>query len=212
MATRRLRRRFALTGCALALLIGVGWAAQELRVNQAEQGLATEKSESTRLSSQTHALAPVRGYVATVEKQKRTVQSTMANEVYFSRVLDGFRAAMPTGVNIQSASVTLAAPATTPGAGAPKGTPSPCPGPDPFHTRPVVGCIALSGSADNRGAVGKFVVSLGGSGLFVEPFISTTTTADEDSVMFVGSVGLSRSVFSKRYADLDRLFAQEEAR
>jgi len=46
---------------------------------------------------------------------------------------------------------------------------------------------------------------LGDSALFVEPFISTTTTADGEKVIFTGSVGLSEQVFSNRYADLKRL-------
>ena len=36
--------------------------------------------------------------------------------------------------------------------------------------------------------------------LFVEPFISTTTTGDSDPVTFSGSVGLSEKVYSHRYA------------
>ena len=82
---------------------------------------------------------------------------------------------------------------------------SPCPGPDPFNTRTVIGCITLSGTAANRGSVGEFVIALGDSELFVEPFISTTTTADGEQVTFTGSVGLSEAVFSNRYADLDAL-------
>jgi hypothetical protein len=80
-----------------------------------------------------------------------------------------------------------------------------CPGPDPFNTRVVVGCITLSGSAANRSAVSDLVIGLGDSELFVEPFISTTTTADGEGVTFTGSVGLSERVFSNRYTDLDKL-------
>ena len=43
--------------------------------------------------------------------------------------------------------------------------------------------------------------------LFVEPFISTTTTSDGDVVTFTGSVGLSEKAFSKRYADMEKLLA-----
>ena len=212
IATRRLRRRFVLAGCALSLLIAAGWVVQELRVNQAEGILTVEQVEGARLSSQTQALAPVRVYVATVEQQKLTVQTAMATEVYFSRVLEGLRATTPDGVVAEAVAVTVAppAPVVDPGAAAAAptvGATSACPGPDPFHTLPVVGCIALSGSADTRGVVGEFVINLGGSDLFVEPFISTTTASDGDSVMFTGSVGLSQKVFSERYADLDWLLA-----
>lgn len=220
IATRRLRRRLVLAGCGVSLVVGAGWAVQELRVSHARQVLTIEQAEGGRLGARTRALAPVRAYVAAVEKQKRTVQSAMAGEVYLSRALEGLRSATPTGVNIESLSVTVAAPAPVVGKGGaaaaaavPAKAPglaagaSACPGPDPFHTRQVAGCFTLSGSAANRRAVGDFVITLGRSGLFVEPFISTTTTAAGEGVMFTGSVGMSPSLFSVRYADLDRLLS-----
>ena len=50
-----------------------------------------------------------------------------------------------------------------------------------------------------RSQVGELVTRLGGSDLFVEPFISTTTTGDAQEVTFSGSVGLSAKVYSLRY-------------
>jgi Tfp pilus assembly protein PilN len=232
IATRRLRRQFVAAGCALILIIGAGWAMQALRVNQAEQVLTVAQAEGAGLGSQTRALAPVRAYVAAVENQKRTVQTAMANEVYVSRILEGLRATAPAGVTVQTAAVIVAAPATVAGASAQTGTAvtaaaSDCPGPDPFATRMASGCITLSGSADSRAAVGDFVIRLGRSALFVEPFISTTTatttaaaagtseanaaietvTKTAASVAFTGSVRISPLVLSRRYADLDRLLA-----
>jgi hypothetical protein len=230
LATRRLRQRFTM-GCVLAvLLVTAGWGLQSLRVTQAEQVLRIERAETARLAAETQTLAPVRAFVATVEQQKVTVQTTMAREIYFSRVLESLRAATPAGAGVESAVVTLnpapapapaAAPVTepadpaTPTAEAPTAVPtvpSPCPGPDPFNTRVVVGCITLSGSAVDRRAVGDLVVRLGASKLFVEPFISTTTTADGERVTFTGSVGLSEKVFSNRYADMDKLLLEGTSR
>jgi hypothetical protein len=234
LATRKLRQRFVAAGAVVVLLVAAGWAVQHLRVTQAQQVLSIEQAETARLTSETQALAPVRAYVLGVEHQKQLVQETMANEVYFSRVLDGLRSAAPPGADVETASMTLAPPSASPAAPAgdavnetesgatdssdptaqtaPVPAVSPCPGPDPFNTRVVVGCITLSGSADSRATVGDFVVRLGDSDLFVEPFISTTTTADGKQVMFTGSVGLSKKVFSKRYADIEQLLEQDGLR
>lgn len=207
IAVRRLRQRFLLAACALALVVGAGWAVQHLRAVQANQILTIEEAESGRLTAQTQALAPVRVYVSSVEHQKKTVTETMRREVRFSRILDGLALATPADATVESVAVTLAVPTTpsTDPAAATPGTGSVCPGPDPFQTREVVGCVTLSGSAATRGAVGRLVVNLGDSDLFVEPFISTTTTADGQPVTFTGSVGLARGVLSKRYDDLDSL-------
>lgn len=230
MAVRRLRQRFVAGGVALTLALAAGWGVQHLRVEQAEQVLTIEAAETERLSEETQALAPVRLYVGQVVQQQATVQETMATEIYFSDVLDGLQQASPPGVEVESATVTLAppappeapateTPAEDPEADAPASSPqapasaapmpSPCPGPDPFNTRVVVGCITVSGSAVHREAVGDFVIALGNSKLFVEPFISTTTTADGQDVTFTGSVGLAERAFSNRYANLDDMPSEE---
>lgn len=229
LQTRRLRRRFAVGAAVLALLIGAGWAVQELRIRQAEQVLTVEQAETARLTAETNKLAPVRVYVATVEGQKATVTQTMANEVLTSRILEALKGATPAGATVASVAVTVSPPPPAPvqpepapgdtedGAETPAPPPppapveSPCPGPDPFNTRTVVGCVTLSGTADSRATVGSFVIRLGGERLFVEPFINTTTTAEGDEVSFTGSVGLSEKAVSGRYAELDALL-EEEAR
>jgi hypothetical protein len=195
MAARRLRRRFVVGGIALIVLVGGAWTYQHLRVAEAQKLVAVEQAETSRLSSQTQVLAPVRAFVNGVAVQENTVQSAMVGEIYFSDVLDGVRDATPPGAQLATVAVTLAAP-TDPAAGV---TVSACPGPDPFNTRPVVGCVTLSGTAATRAEVGDMVVQLGHSSLFVEPFIATTTTGETDEVTFSGSVGLSDKVFSKRY-------------
>jgi len=220
IATRHLRQRFSLACLALALVVAAAWGVQHSRVTQAEKELRVERERAQLLTAETGALAPVKVFVASVEQQKATVQETMAREIYFSRLLDALQAATPSGAKVDSAIVALSpepqpapAAATEAGTGAtPPETvvdmPSPCPGPDPFNTLAVVGCVTLSGSAQSRRSVGDLVIGLGDSKLFVEPFISATTSADGTGVTFTGSVGLSERVFSNRYADLDELLEE----
>lgn len=212
IATRRLRQRFLAGAAVLALLIGAGWGVQHLRIGQAQQVLTVEQAETTRLTAETNELAPVRTYVATVGQQKGVVQQAMANEVYLSRVLTGLKNATPGTASVETVTITLSPP---PAAGDPAAAvqvASPCPGPDPFNTLVVIGCVTLSGSADSRASVGDFVVQLGNDRLFVEPFISATTTAEGTDVVFTGSVGLSEKAFSRRYAEIDQLLQTEAGR
>jgi hypothetical protein len=216
LSTRRLRQRFSVGCLALMLVVAAGWGVQSLRINQSQEELTVAQADSGLLAAETQSLAPVATFVAAVAAQKATVQETMTREIYFSSVLDALQAATPSGAQVESAIVALnpvAPPAPAPAPDAEAGTPvaapeavvepSLCPGPDPFNTLNVVGCITLSGSAENRRAVGDLVIGLGDSTLFVEPFITATTSADETGVTFTGSVGLSEKVFSNRYADLD---------
>jgi Tfp pilus assembly protein PilN len=218
IAVRRLRTRFAVGCLVLVSVATAAWGLQMMRVRDAEALLAVETAETSRLTDRTNALQPVKTFVAGVEQQKATVSETMASEIYFSKVLRSMSDAAPSGVVLDSLAVTLAPPAPEPAPAPAKGskdkppaavpaTPSPCPGPDPFQTRPVVGCITVSGTAGSRAAVGALVVALRADASFVEPFISTTTTADATKVTFSGSVGLSKKVYSSRYAKLDQLLS-----
>lgn len=199
-AARRLRHRFLAGGLVVLLLVGAAAGAQHVRANQARKLVAVEQSETSRLTAQTQVLAPVRAFVNGVAVQERTVSGAMADEIYFSEVLRGIRDATPPGAQLGTLAVTLA-PASEAGAtGAPTNA---CPGPDPFNTRVVVGCVQLSGTAGSRAEVGDLVIALGHSKLFVEPFISTTTTGESEGVTFSGSVGLSEKVYSGRYAAPD---------
>lgn len=214
LAVRRLRLRFTAAAGVVVLLVGVAWGIQHLRAGHAERVLTIEQAETARLTAAAAELAPVRTFVVTVDQQKALVSTTMEREVYVSRVLSGLTASTPPGAEFETVAVTIAPPLTPEeeAAAAAAGTGSACPGPDPFNTRVVVGCVLLTGSADSRASVGDLVVNLGNDALFVEPFISTTTTAEGDDVVFTGSVGLSKKAFSDRYADIDTLLAQEARR
>ncbi len=199
LAARRLRQRFVAGGVVLLLLVAGAWTFQHLRVEEANKLVAVERAETTRLTGQTQVLAPVRTFVNGVAVQKSTVETAMANEVYVSDVLDGVRDATPPGAQLTTVAVTIAPTTGADGAAVPAAA-SACPGPDPFNTRTVIGCVMLSGTAGSRAEVGDMVIALGASHLFVEPFISTTTTDDGQAVTFSGSVGLSEKVLSGRYA------------
>ena len=197
-AVRRLRHRFLAGGVVMLLLVAGAWTVQHLRVGEAEKRVAVEQAETSRLVAETQVLAPVRAFVTGVAQQQQTVATAMAEEIYFSEVLDGIRDATPAGADLATVSVTLV-PQTAPED--PAAAANPCPGPDPFNTRVVVGCVQLTGTASSRAEVGQMVIALGDSGLFVEPFISTTTTDEEKVLVFSGSVGLSEKVYSGRYAE-----------
>lgn len=200
MAARRLRHRFVAAGAVLLVLVGAATGVQHARTTEARKLVAVEQSETNRLVAQTQVLAPVRAFVNGVAVQQRTVEGAMADEVYVSEVLGGIRDATPPGAQLATLDITVTPEATGAPGTAAAGDATTCPGPDPFNTRVVVGCVQLSGIAGSRAEVGDMVIALGHSGLFVEPFISTTTTGDTDRVTFSGSVGLSEKVYSGRYA------------
>jgi Tfp pilus assembly protein PilN len=211
IATGRLRLRFIAAGAVLVLLIGVGWAVQYTRIDRTEQALGVEQAQTSRLSAHTKELATVQTYATAVDRQKVLARLAMKREVYLSRALAGLLQATPRGAVVDTIDVTVSAVGAEAAAGA---VPvdgaelSTCPGADPFNTRVVAGCMTLSGTAQSRASVSELVVNLGDDPRFVEPFISTTTTAEGDDLAFTGSVGLSTRTFTRRYSRIDALLAR----
>jgi len=210
LRVHQLRRRFLLAAIVLVAVIALVWAGLRFNLHRANDELRGEDAVTTGLTHQISELTPVRTYVDSVTRRVVTVHGATYDDVAFSRVLAALSAATPADADVQSISVTLASTASDGTAPAPDSAADParglvgstCPGPDPFGTKVVVGCMTIQGTADSRDAVSKLVIALGADGVFVEPFIDTTTTSDATQVTFSGSVGLSPKVFSGRYDSL----------
>lgn len=212
LRVHRWRTRLLAAGVALVLVIGGAWTYQRLALAGAAADLRGEEAVAGQLTREIAALAPVQGYLDGVERRARTVQQAMLSDVDFARVLRELAASVPTGAGIDTLAVDLPAPApeaapalaadgtiTDPARGL--GTTS-CPGPDPFATLVVVGCLSFSGTAADREDVGRLVDALDRSSWFVEPFVTTTTTSDGSPIAFSGSVALDPKVFSARFDEL----------
>ena len=215
LAVRRTRGRFFAATMVLAVLLAGAWSVQHLRVTHARSVLTDAQADTQRLQAAAQELAPVSAYVSTVAQRKALVAQTMAGDVSLSRVVRDVRSVAPVDAHLDSVVITVTPPVATgvPAAGADAAVApsslveSPCPGPDPFNTKTVVGCVTLAGTAASRASVGQFVIALGHDDLFVEPFISTTTTGEGTQVTFTGSVGLSQRIYTQKYVKIDDLLA-----
>lgn len=212
LRVHRWRRRLGAAGLALVLLTGGAWTFQRLALAGAEADLRGEEAVGAQLGREIAALAPVQAYVGGVSRRVGTVQEAMATDVDLARVLVELDGALPPGAGLESVTVDL--PGRRPDAGrvvAADGSvadptrgleAAACPGPDPFATLVVVGCLNLTGTATDRESVGELVAALDESAWFDEPFVTTTTTSEGAPITFSGSVALAVKVFSRRYDDL----------
>ncbi|GAA5144221.1 hypothetical protein GCM10023340_11580 [Nocardioides marinquilinus] len=215
---RRLRARFALGAVALLLVIAGTLVAARMSLASAEQALADDQAVGRGLSAQIGELAPVRTYVADVGVRSTKVVETMAGQAATAKITAALDEALPEGARYTSLTITLPPPETLlpPDANTPEA--AVCPGPDPFGSVELVGCVELTGTARNRADVSALVQALAERGLFIEPFMRATTSEEtptltvgdggEDAaagpggVTFEGSVGLTSKALSGRYDGL----------
>ncbi len=197
---RRLRSRFVYGALAVLLLVGGGWGYQQMNLRTVESQLAGEQSTSEGLNQDIAALEPVQAYVVGVRSRATEVEKAMETEVSLAQALAALKVALPPGVTIDTASVSLLPGGVTPDGSTPVvAAPAPvdpaaapvapaeddktrgmsalgCPGPDPYAVEPSIGCMTITGTAADRNSVGSLVDALSAKDAFVEPFVSTTTT------------------------------------
>ena len=230
LRVRALRKRFAYALLALVVAAGGAWAFHQLLQREASAELRGEQAVGAALEARIDDLAPVSGYIADVRTRSQEVHDTMWTEISHATVLDTLVDLAPGGTSFESTTLVLplaappGAPATAPADGtaaapgtdagtdpaepvAPEDDPArgllaTCPGPDPFATTTVVACLELSGTAPSRRVVAQLVQALAAEKLFIEPFITTTTTDEAAEVSFTGSVGVDPRAFTGRYDDL----------
>ncbi|MEP7740265.1 hypothetical protein ABKW28_21685 [Nocardioides sp. 31GB23] len=229
LRVRALRKRFAYALLALVVAAGGAWAFHQLLLREASAELRGEQAVGAALEARIDGLAPVSGYIADVRTRSQEVHDTMWTEISHATVLDTLVDLAPGGTSFESTTLVLplaappgapaapadgtaAAPGTDAGTDpaepvAPEDDPArgllaTCPGPDPFATTTVVACLELSGTAPSRRVVAQLVQALAAEKLFIEPFITTTTTDEAAEVSFTGSVGVDPRAFTGRYDDL----------
>lgn len=229
LRVRALRKRFAYALLALVVAAGGAWAFHQLLLREASAELRGEQAVGAALEARIDDLAPVSGYIADVRTRSQEVHDTMWTEISHATVLDTLVDLAPGGTSFESTTLVLplaappgapaapadgtaAAPGTDAGTDpaepvAPEDDPArgllaTCPGPDPFATTTVVACLELSGTAPSRRVVAQLVQALAAEKLFIEPFITTTTTDEAAEVSFTGSVGVDPRAFTGRYDDL----------
>ncbi|MEQ6901014.1 PilN domain-containing protein [Nocardioides sp. YIM 152588] len=210
LRVHQMRHRFLAAGLVLVAVIALVWTGLRFNLHRAEEQLRGEEAVGRGLTQQASTLAPVRLYVDGVQRRVATGRLATQDDVAFSTMLDGLGAALPPGAAVTSLTVDLV---TVEGADGAVWVDDPedpahgliatgCPGPDPFATTTAIACVTVQGTATSREVVSDLVVALDESGLFVDPFIDTTTTGDAVQVDFSGSFGLSPKAFSRRYDSL----------
>lgn len=206
----RLKKMFALLAVGLLVLLAAAWTVQGGLIAAAQKRLDAEQSVSTQLAAEQASLAPIRAFYGQIEANTSVIQSTMASEVLTSEVISELDAATPPSVRLDSFGLTLSGGGSTTGAADPNMTTSTCPSEDPYaSTQATAGCINVSGSADNRVALGEWLDNLEARDMFTVAFIpSTTADPAGGEVTFSATIGLdAAAAFKNRYADPEFLKA-----
>jgi Tfp pilus assembly protein PilN len=201
-AVQVLKRRLVIIGIAV-LAAGAGvFATQQGAIMAADSDRDAVVAQHEHLQAQKEDLAPVAQYYAQVTKHQNSIQDAMAHEVLFSSIVDTLQSLAPDGVAVET--VSLSADTDSDNQTTAASSATACPGPDPFNSGGIVGCVTITGSALSRDDVGALVTALNGNADFSGAFVSRTTADQETGeVSFTATVGLTDATYSNRYQDAE---------
>jgi hypothetical protein len=197
-AVQVLKKRLVVTGVAVLIAGGGLFATQQGTTIAADSARDAVVAENATLTAEKDSLAPVAQYYAQVTQHQNAIQDAMGHEVLFSTVVSTLQDLAPDGVALETVSLSAETSTNT------NSTPatSACPGPDPFDTGGVIGCVTVTGSALSREDVGGLLTALNGHEDFSGAFVSRTVADQETGeVSFTATVGLTESAYSNRYQD-----------
>ena len=191
VALTKVRRRFTWAVALLAVIVAAVWTVQVPAITAAQDGLDSAHAKNDELQQRIEALGPIEQMVTQLQRQQALVTSTLASQPQASAVFD----------HVTEAAATAGSAITFPtmdisyhGIPRPGGVLNPCPNPDPFGAEVTVGCVTFGGKAATRQEVAEFLRALEADAWFVGPYVSSSTTAVDESgrttVVFTGTVGV----------------------
>jgi hypothetical protein len=154
-------------------------------------------------------LQPYQSYRQEIESKRTNLAATTANDINMGTIYGSIdTSAKANNVGLTSLAVRQYVDGEQSGG---------CTNPDPFgDNSAVIGCITLSGTADNKDQVNGFLAQLqdqpGDVALYMNPFISTFTTSADSGTgssaasgatsSFEATIAFTNGVFSRKYAPL----------
>ena len=200
VAARNARRKLALAGGAVVLLVLGAYVGQTAQIMVANRALDTEVAKSAVLQKQVRGLTPIKVFYAGVDAQKATVKKTMARELYFSQMAYELSASRAPGITIDTMTVAAGEESAT------VSVASTCPPPNPFKPVKIVTCVQFTGTATKREDVARFLLKLHANPRFASAYVPVTDSGEDKPVTFTGSLGITEKFYTGRYAkDTDLL-------
>ena len=173
-----------LSTVALVVLASIASAGLAL---QSSSNLDTAKADQAKAQIQIDKYAEVAAYYDGLTARQTSLEEKLSGDISYYDLASKVIGAIPSGIKMNSLE-------TMPGA--------PCPGPNPFVSESVQGCIKVSGKAVDTTTVGDFVASLAAlseSSALVEPFVSALSSQTGGDMNFQVSINYTPDALTNRF-------------
>jgi hypothetical protein len=201
-------RKFGLIAVGVVAVYGLIFAGGFAYTALNSDKVGALEDERATLTAEMAELQPFQSYRQEIESKRTNLAATTANDINMGTVYGSIdNSARGNDVTLTSLAVRQYVDGEQAGE---------CTNPDPFgDNSAVIGCITISGTADNKDQVNGFLADLQGPPVdlpaYMNPFISTFTTSSDSgsgatgggaSSTFEATIAFTNQVFSNQYAPL----------
>ena len=195
IAVRKVRRGYVFGFVGILVVVTLVWLMQNGSILEQEARLTSAQNESTAISNQVKALAPVEQLYQQITTQEAFITDAVASEALTSSLLEQLRAVAGPSVDYSSVSVSFTGIPKPELSSHPETALNECPNADPFGKDITIGCLTFSAQAPTRADVSKFLVRAEKNSFLVGPYVTASTITQDangnNKLNFSGSAGIS---------------------
>jgi len=195
ISVRKVRRGYVFAFVGILVAVTLIWLMQNGSILEQEARLTSAQNESTTISNQVKALAPVEQLYQQITTQEAFITDAVASEALTSSLLQQLRAVAGDKVDYSSVAVTFTGIPKPELSSHPETSLNECPNADPFGKDITIGCLTFSATASTRADVSSFLVRAERNSFLVGPYVTASTITQDaegrNRLNFSGSAGIS---------------------
>ena len=199
---RQVTSAFVLAGIVYVGLLGVLWLLGNGRLNAAKRELAGATNRADAVQAQVATLREFASLQAVVDRKERTLATTMADDVHWSRLLVELSMVIPSDAWLTSMSGTATPPAAAPAPGTPAPAPEPAPIPGATTGPAKLGTLTFGAVTFDFPGVATWITRLSNDRSLQSIWVPSATKAQIGTrtvVNFSSTGDLSAGAASRRY-------------
>jgi len=195
ISVRKVRRGYVFGFLGILVVVTLIWLMQNGSILEQQTSLTAAQNESTTISNQVAALAPVEQLYQQITTQEAFITDAVASEAVTSSLLEQLRAVAGPNVDYSNISVNFTGIPKPALSAHPETSLNECPNADPFGKDITIGCLTFSAQAPTRADVAKYLVRAEKNIFLVGPYVTASTITQDangnNKLNFSGSAGIS---------------------
>lgn len=180
----KMMKKLAISAAGVMVVLSAATLGASMFINA---GLAKEQAINADTKKQVEALQPVAKYYDDFVISQGAASAVLSKDIVWSKIQDQLAAALPEGSKITNEATRYG---------------QVCASPTPFEPSSTIGCVSLDVTVPSYAALGTLIDNLDQKSESIsDPYVTTTSNADEVGVTAAITFNFNATVVSTKYSE-----------